>query len=80
MSALNEKDFHRTMIMFLDGELNKEKSKEFLMKINKSPEHLAQFRKELHFREIIMENFSRHSAPAFIEEKIQSKINKRSSY
>jgi sRNA-binding carbon storage regulator CsrA len=68
------------MIMFLDGELNKEKSQDFLIKINKSPEQLALFRKELYFREIIKENFSRHSAPSFVEEKIQSKINKRSSY
>jgi hypothetical protein len=50
MSTLNENDFHRTMIMFLDGELNKEKSQDFLIKINKSPEQLALFRKELYFR------------------------------
>jgi polyhydroxyalkanoate synthesis regulator phasin len=81
MQGFNEKDFQRNMVMYLDGALSKEESREFLDSVMQSPEHLDRLQKEKSFREILRKKAGQRTVSPNLVQTIKSKIgDKPSSY
>jgi polyhydroxyalkanoate synthesis regulator phasin len=81
MQGFNEKDFQRNMVMFLDGALNKEESREFLDNIMFSPEHMDRLQKEKSFRETLRKKAGQRTVSPDLVQIIKSKIgDKPTSY
>lgn len=69
------KDFQRRLVMFLDGALSNQESREFLTDVKKSPEQLAKLQKEKSFREFLRKKVNRRSVSPALINSIKSKIN-----
>ena len=81
MQGFNEKDFQRNMVMYLDGALSKEESREFLDSVMESPEHLDRLQKEKSFREILRKKAGQRTVSPTLVQTIKSKIgDKPGSY
>jgi polyhydroxyalkanoate synthesis regulator phasin len=81
MQGFNEKDFQRNMVMYLDGALSKEESREFLDSVMQSPEHFDHLQKEKSFREILRKKAGQRTVSPTLVQTIKSKIgDKPSSY
>jgi hypothetical protein len=71
----NQGEFQRRLVMYLDGALSNEESREFLTDIKNSPEQLAKLQKEKSFREFLRKKVSRRSVSPALLNSIKSKIN-----
>ncbi len=71
----NKGDFQRRLVMYLDGALSNEESREFLTEIKNSPEHLAKLQKEKTFREFLRNKVNRRPVSPSLINSIKSKIN-----
>jgi len=71
----NKGDFQRRLVMYLDGALSNEESREFLTDIKNSPEQLAKLQKEKSFREFLRKKVNRRSVSPALINSIKSKIN-----
>jgi hypothetical protein len=81
MQGFNEKDFQRIMVMFLDGALSIEESREFLESVRQSPEYMDRLQKEKSFREILRKKAGQRTVSPVLVQTIKSKIgDKPSSY
>ncbi len=80
MQGFNEKDFHRSMVMFLDGALSKDESREFLENIKHSPDFLDRLQKEKSFRETLRKKAGQRTVSPSVVQIIKSKISDKPSY
>ncbi len=79
MTGLNDKEFQRRLVMYLDGALSSEESRDFLDTIMKSPEHMAKLEQEKSFREFLRKKVGRRSVSSALISSIKSKIGNTSS-
>ena len=78
-SGGNGEDFRRKLMLYLDGALSREESREFLADIQQSPECLAQLQQEKSFRELLRNKLNRRPASPGLVESIKSKLNTTTS-
>lgn len=71
----NSEDFRRRLMLYLDGALTREESREFLAAIQQSPECLEQLQQEKSFRELLRNKLNRRSASSALLESIKSKLH-----
>ena len=71
----NTGEFQRRLVMYLDGALSNEESREFLTDIKNSPDHLAKLQEEKSFREFLRKKVSRRSVSPALINSIKSKIS-----
>ncbi len=74
MNGINDKDFERRLVMYLDGALSKDESRDFLDTIMKSPEHMARLQQEKSFREFLRQKVGRRTVSSALIQSIKSKI------
>ncbi len=71
----NPGEFQRRLVMYLDGALSNQESREFLTDVKNSPDHLAKLQKEQSFREFLRKKVNRRSVSPALINSIKSKIN-----
>ena len=71
----NPREFQRRLVMYLDGALSNQESREFLTDVKNSPEQLAKLQKEKSFREFLRKKVNRRSVSPALISSIKSKIN-----
>jgi|NOAtaT_7_FD_contig_41_5074472_length_323_multi_2_in_0_out_0_1 polyhydroxyalkanoate synthesis regulator phasin len=74
MNAFNDNDFQRSLVMYLDGALSKEESRDFLDNVMQSPEQMARLQQEKSFREILRQKVGRRTVSPALVQSIKSKI------
>ena len=81
MHGFKENDFQRNLVMYLDGALSSEESREFLDKVNQSPEQMSLLNQEKSFREILRKKVGQRTVSPSLVQSIKSKIgDKPTSY
>lgn len=75
MKSGNPGEFQRRLVMYLDGALSNEESREFLTDVKSSPENLVKLQKEKSFREFLRKKVNRRSVSPALINSIKSKIN-----
>ncbi len=71
----NKGEFQRRLVMYLDGALSNEESRNFLTEIKDSPEQFSKLQKEKSFREFLRKKVNRRSVSPALIDSIKSKIN-----
>lgn len=79
MNGINEKEFERRLVMYLDGALEKEEARDFLDTIMQSPEQMARLQQEKSFREFLKQKVGRRTVSSALIQSIKSKIGDNSS-
>lgn len=79
MTGLNDKEFQRRLVMYLDGALTGEESRDFLDAIMKTPEYMAKLEQEKSFREFLRKKVGRRTVSSALIESIKTKIGDSSS-
>lgn len=75
MNGLTEKEFNRRLVMYLDGALAPEESRNFLDAIMESPEQLAKLEQEKSFREFLRKKVGRRNVSSALVQSIKTKIS-----
>ncbi|MCP4439077.1 MAG: zf-HC2 domain-containing protein [Aureispira sp.] len=76
---MNSNDFQRRLVLYLDGALSKEESREFLTDVRNSPEQLSKLQQETSFKEFLRKKISRRNVSPALIQSIKSKIKPSSS-
>jgi len=79
MNGINEKDFERRLVMYLDGALEKGDARDFLDTVMQSPEHMARLQQEKSFREFLRQKVGRRTVSSALIQSIKTKIGDNSS-
>jgi|GEM_PF-2351385 len=75
MNGLTDKEFNRRLVMYLDGALAPEESRNFLDAIMESPEQLAKLEQEKSFREFLRKKVGRRNVSSALVQSIKTKIS-----
>lgn len=75
----NSEDFRRRLMLYLDGALTREETREFLAEIQQSPECLGILQQEKSFRELLKNKLNRRPASSALVESIKSKLHTTNS-